>query len=145
MVATYSPQGFIVVLAVNDESSLELGERLLHFINLLEGKEKSVILVANKADLVKTRVIKPCGKLKIIELFSKSCLLVVKELAKKFNVKCFETSTGNYHLQTKEIFYKLLVGINHNKDELLVELTLQMKQKRLERFKRRRSSIRMVR
>ena len=129
MVATYSPQGFIVVLAVNDESSLELGERLLHFINLLEGKEKSVILVANKADLVKTRVIKPCGKLKIIELFSKSCLLVVKELAKKFNVKYFETSTG----------------INHNIDELLVELTLQMKQKRLERFKRRRSSIRMVR
>ena len=68
----------------------------------------------------------------------------MKELAKKFNVKCFETSTGNYHLETKEIFYKLLVGINHNIDELLVELTLQMKQKRLERFKRRRSSIRMV-
>ena len=86
MVATYSPQGFIVVLAVNDESSLELGERLLHFINLLEGKEKSVILVANKADLVKTRVIKPCGKLKIIELFSKILFISGEGASKK--VQC---------------------------------------------------------
>jgi hypothetical protein len=61
MVGTYNPQGFVVVVAVNDEASLELGERMLHFINMLEVSEKTVILVANKADLVKTRVVKPIG------------------------------------------------------------------------------------
>ena len=61
MVATYNPQGFIVVLAVNDESSLDQAERMLSFLSLLDRKEKSVILVANKADLIKSRMIKPCG------------------------------------------------------------------------------------
>ena len=72
MVATYSPQGFVVVVAVNDEASLELAERILYFITLLDGNEKTVILVANKADMVKSRVIKPLGnKMKYELLFSK--------------------------------------------------------------------------
>ena len=61
MVATYSPQGYIVVLAVNDECSLDQSEKMLYFISLIEGKEKSVILVANKVDLIKSRMIKPSG------------------------------------------------------------------------------------
>ena len=65
MVATYNPQGFIVVLAVNDESSLDQAERMLSFLSLLDRKEKSVILVANKADLIKSRMIKPCGSQRI--------------------------------------------------------------------------------
>ena len=59
---SYNPQGFVVVVAVNDEASLDLGERMLQFISMLDGSEKSVILVANKADLVRTRVVKPMGK-----------------------------------------------------------------------------------
>ena len=62
MVGSYNPQGFVVVVAVNDEASLDLGERMLQFISMLDGSEKSVILVANKADLVRTRVVKPMGK-----------------------------------------------------------------------------------
>ena len=62
MVATYSPQGFLVVVSVTDEASLDLAEKMLYFISSLEGSEKTVILVANKADLVKTRVLKPVGK-----------------------------------------------------------------------------------
>ena len=165
MVGTYNPQGFVVVVAVNDEASLELGERMLHFINMLEVSEKTVILVANKADLVRTRVVKPIGNKNVMFIFTfpnivKSfpfiilcitsvlssqlfSILVAKELARKFNVKYLETSTGR-NISQSQMYQNIFKGINHNLDELLVELTLQMKQKRLERFKRRRSSIRMV-
>ena len=58
----YNPQGFVVVCSVNDETSLAVAENSLLSVTKLDLKEKSVVLVANKADLIKSRVVHPTGR-----------------------------------------------------------------------------------
>ena len=60
--STYSPDGFIVVFAVDEEESLEQAEAILLY---LRGcgvvATNAVILVANKTDLVRSRVVSGSG------------------------------------------------------------------------------------
>ena len=61
LVSKYHPQGFIVVCAVNEESSLGVADTILQQVTKSELREKSVILVANKADMIRSRVVHPSG------------------------------------------------------------------------------------
>ena len=59
---TYCPDAFLVVLAVDDISSLDQAERILAYIKMAGVMEGSpCILVANKTDLVRNRVVKSSG------------------------------------------------------------------------------------
>merc|ERR1719483_1236258 len=59
MIQTYSPHALLVVMAVDDISSLELADHLLAYLcHVVNKKEKAIILVANKADLVRNREVK---------------------------------------------------------------------------------------
>ena len=80
MVQTYSPHAMLVVMAVDDRRSLEMADHMLVYLNhnsLIE--EKAVILIANKADLVRNREIKTATG---------------KHLAMKYKIKYIETSPG---------------------------------------------------
>ena len=57
-----------------------------------------VILVANKADLVRNRQVKAAGWLfyRIMDKTCKYLLSAGKSLAQKFNIKYIETSPGKY-------------------------------------------------
>ena len=84
MIQTYCPHAIMVVMAVDDFTSLELADHLLLYLSHSGSMEdKAVILVANKADLVRNREIKTGTG---------------KELAIKYNVKYIETSPGKCHL-----------------------------------------------
>jgi GTPase SAR1 family protein len=62
-VSTYDPTGFMIVFAVDDEESLETAERVLVYLKNMEiVQRQAVILVANKTDLVRSRVIGPSGE-----------------------------------------------------------------------------------
>ena len=62
-VSTYDPTGYMVVYAVDDEESLETAERVLVYLKNMEILQKhAVILVANKTDMVRSRVIGPSGE-----------------------------------------------------------------------------------
>ena len=59
---TYDPDVMLVVMAVDDISSLETVNTMLCYLKetgLVE--DKTVLLVANKADLVRNRVVKTSG------------------------------------------------------------------------------------
>ena len=58
--STYCPDGFLVVFAVDDESSLTQAENILSDIKLELG-HKPCILVANKTDLVRNRIVRTTG------------------------------------------------------------------------------------
>ena len=61
--ATYVPDGYIVVYAVDDTESLQEAERILAYLKSEEILHRNaVILVANKTDLVRSRVISTNGK-----------------------------------------------------------------------------------
>ena len=80
MMQTYSPHAILVVMAVDDLYSLQLAEHILLYLTHSGSiEEKAVILVANKADLVRNREIKTAAG---------------KELAVKSSVKYIETSPG---------------------------------------------------
>ena len=58
----YSPQGYLVITGVNDESSLTSASSLLSTIIKMDASaSKTLILVANKADLIQARVLSPQG------------------------------------------------------------------------------------
>ena len=59
--STYCPDGFLVVFAVDDESSLTQADNILKDIKLELG-HKPCILVANKTDLVRNRIVRTTGK-----------------------------------------------------------------------------------
>ena len=64
--STYDPHGYMVVYAVDDEESLATAERVLNYLKNMEIVHgHAVILVANKTDLVRSRVVGPSGKLGI--------------------------------------------------------------------------------
>ena len=58
--STYCPDGFLVVFAVDDESSLTEAELILNYI-AEEVESKPCILVANKTDLVRNRIVRTAG------------------------------------------------------------------------------------
>ena len=61
--ALYSPDGFLVVMAVDDRSTLDQAELILSHLSSRDLLHtKPVILVANKTDLVRSRVIKQSGQ-----------------------------------------------------------------------------------
>ena len=63
LVSTYDPHGFIVVYAVDEEESLEQAERILNYLKTIGlVATNAVILVANKTDLVRSRVVSANGK-----------------------------------------------------------------------------------
>ena len=56
--ATYCPNGYIIVFAVDDVESLDEAEQTLSYLKKEEIlQHQAVILVANKTDLVRSRVI----------------------------------------------------------------------------------------
>ena len=62
-ISTYNPQGFIIVYAVDDESSVDVAEQILAYLKSEEIIEnQAVILVANKTDLVRSREVSSNGK-----------------------------------------------------------------------------------
>ena len=69
--ALYSPDAFLVVMAVDDRSTLSQAELVLSKLSsrglLLS---KPVILVANKTDLVRNRVVKQSGQYLALSLSS---------------------------------------------------------------------------
>ena len=82
MIQTYCPHAMMVVMAVDDISSLELAEHLLLYLSHSGSiEEKAGILVANMADLVMNREINTGAG---------------NKLAVKYNVKYIETSPGKY-------------------------------------------------
>ena len=81
MVMTYTPHALLVVMAVDDISSLELANMFLSYLTKELARERAIILVANKSDLVRNRTVKASAG---------------KELAMKYSIKYIETSSGNY-------------------------------------------------
>ena len=78
--AKHEPEAYMVIMAVDDKGSLDQAERILAYLRMsMVMEEKTVILVANKTDLVRNRVVKP---------------LEGKNLAVHFNIKYIETSPG---------------------------------------------------
>ena len=64
LVSTYDPHGFIVVYAVDEEESLEQAERILNYLKTIGlVATNAVILVANKTDLVRSRVVSANGEI----------------------------------------------------------------------------------
>ncbi len=64
--STYSPDGFIVVFAVDEEESLETAESVLAYLKGAGVTEShAVILVANKTDLVRSRVVSGAGEMAV--------------------------------------------------------------------------------
>ena len=60
-VGTYTPDAFLIVFAVDDEPSLEQAERILRYLRPELGG-RPCILVANKTDLVRNRVVRTGGE-----------------------------------------------------------------------------------
>ena len=66
-ISTYDPDGYIVVFAVDDESTLFAAERILMYLKTEDIIEnRAVILVANKTDLVRSRVVSTNSKSSIL-------------------------------------------------------------------------------
>ena len=64
--ATYMPDALVVVYSVVDEGSLKVAEEILQYLwKTGSASDKAVILVGNKSDLVRTRVVPIVGEKKI--------------------------------------------------------------------------------
>jgi Rad and Gem related GTP binding protein 1 len=62
--STYEPHACVVVYSVTDRSSVKVAEDILHYLwrqNFTQ--DKSVIVVGNKADLARARVVPTTGEL----------------------------------------------------------------------------------
>ena len=61
--STYNPSAYIVVFAVDDESTLDQADRILAYLRMSGVMETTaVILVANKTDLVRSRSVATQGE-----------------------------------------------------------------------------------
>ena len=68
-ISSYSPDGYMVVFAVDEEESLEQAERILCYLRGASiMQQNAVILVANKTDLVRSRVVSSNSKCLKIDL-----------------------------------------------------------------------------
>ena len=98
MIQTYCPNAMMVVMALDDISSLELAEHLLLYLSHSGSiEEKAGILVANMADLVMNREINTGAG---------------NELAVKYNVKYIETSPGKYSIVQLDKFNQYIKMIS---------------------------------
>ena len=122
----HDPEAYMVVLAVDDKTSLDQAERILAYLRMSGVMEdKAVILVANKTDLVRNRVVKPA---------------VGKSLAVHYNIKYIETSPGKMTCYVSELTLSSNTGINHNVDELLVGVLTQIRLRRKKLLQRKNSA-----
>ena len=122
----HDPEAYMVVLAVDDKTSLDQAERILAYLRMSGVmEEKAVILVANKTDLVRNRVVKPA---------------VGKSLAVHYNIKYIETSPGKMTSFVSELTLSSNTGINHNVDELLVGVLTQIRLRRRKVLQRKNSA-----
>lgn len=99
--STYEPHGCVIVYSVVNRSSFRQAEEIVKYLwreNVT--KDKAVILVGNKADLARSRVIPSAEG---------------KALAKSIDAKFIETSSGIQHNVDE-----LLVGILKQVSELYV-------------------------
>lgn len=116
--SSYDPHGYCVIYSSSDRSSFHVAERILQTLWMSENiSQKAVILVGNKADLVRSRTVTSEGK-KVIYNYIDHILMFIfvtegKSMATAYDCKYIETS----------------VGINHNVDELLVGLLSQIRLK----------------
>ncbi|CAO1329724.1 unnamed protein product [Diamesa hyperborea] len=116
--SSYDPHGYCVIYSSSDRSSFHVAERILQTLWMSENiSQKAVILVGNKADLVRSRTVTSEGK-RIIYNYIDHILMFIfvtegKSMATAYDCKYIETS----------------VGINHNVDELLVGLLSQIRLK----------------
>ena len=63
MMSKYNPCAYIVVFAVDERATLEQADRILLYLKMSVAlKDTAVILVANKTDLVRSRIINTQGK-----------------------------------------------------------------------------------
>jgi Rad and Gem related GTP binding protein 1 len=63
--SSYDPHGFLVIYSSSDKSSFLVAERVLQALWTSENiAQKAVILVGNKADLARSRLVSSEGKLK---------------------------------------------------------------------------------
>ena len=64
LISTYDPNGYMVVYAVDEDESAEQADRILAYLKSAGViQQHAVILVANKADLVRSRVVSATGEL----------------------------------------------------------------------------------
>lgn len=116
--SSYDPHGYCVIYSSSDRSSFHVAERILQTLWMSENiSQKAVILVGNKADLVRSRTVTSEGKT-LIYIYKHHILTFIfltegKSMATAYDCKYIETS----------------VGINHNVDELLVGLLSQIRLK----------------
>jgi len=101
-VGTYCPNGYMIVFAVDDEDSLDEAEKTLSYLKKEEIlQHQAVILVANKTDLVRSRLISTSNG---------------KSLAMKYGVKYIETSPGINH-NVDELLVGMLTQIRLREHE----------------------------
>ena len=95
--ALYSPDAFLVVMAVDDRSTLCQAELLLSHLSSRDLLHtKPVILVANKTDLVRNRVIKQSGQ--YLALSFSLALSLSSLLRLKYFCRTILRSTDHYKL-----------------------------------------------
>lgn len=96
--STYEPHGCVIVYSVVNRSTFRQAEEIVKYLwreNVT--KEKSVILVGNKADLARSRVIPSAEG---------------KALAKSIDAKFIETSSGIQH-NVDELLVGILKQVSH--------------------------------
>lgn len=60
---TYDPTAFVIVYSVTDRGSFQVAEEIIKYLSDEScTKEKAVVLVGNKVDLARSRIIKCEGK-----------------------------------------------------------------------------------
>ena len=63
MMLTYNPSAYIIVFSVDDQETLDHAEKILSYLRMSGVMEETaVILVANKTDLVRSRIVRTPGK-----------------------------------------------------------------------------------
>lgn len=73
--SSYDPHGYCVIYSSSDRSSFHVAERILQTLWMSENiSQKAVILVGNKADLVRSRTVTSEGKNVINNLSKDSCI-----------------------------------------------------------------------
>lgn len=124
--STYDPHGYCVIYSSTDKETFLIAERILQILWTTENiAQKAVILVANKADLARCRVVTSDGTCIPIGLES----LDGSECQQANHILLLPTEGKAMATQYDCKFIETSVGINHNVDELLVGLLSQIRLK----------------
>ena len=116
MIATYEPHACVVVYSVVDGNSFDMAAEIISYLwRFGFSKKATVLLVANKVDLERSRLVTCEGTLFHSDVFGAKLQNVIiaegRKLAVSFDAKFIETSAG----------------IQHNVDELLVGVLKQVR------------------